>query len=1174
MLRSFFAVLLALFSLALRAQTPAVQPRITAPVDDSSRVTLDGTAPAIARAEFDRGAVSPATEMTSVRMVLRRSAAQQAALDRYQAELLDAGSPNYHRWLTPQQFGKLYGPADADLDAVVAWLQARGLTVAPVAPGRTSIEFSGNVSQIESALHTSIHTYAAFGIAFLANATDPQIPSSLAPVISGIAGLNTLRPRPHFTRGSLGTLDPQTHRLVPAGAQSGGVHPELTTGSSGSERVYLVPADASTIYNTPVPFLNARGSVSGVGYNGTGVVIGIAGDSVIDPGPVDMYYSRFLGAGRQPQITNVDNTTFTGNADEAYLDTEIAGGVAPGASIHYYTANHLFDAIDQAINDNAVDILSVSFGECELNLTSAGNQYVNADWEQAAAQGIAVTVSTGDSGSAACDDPNSETSASGGMAVSGLASTPYNIAVGGTDFGGIAAQSAFSTYVGTTNGNLYGSVQGYIPEWTWNDSTTANTTISKDVPATDSKGKTSIWAGAGGVSTCATNTASAGGTSCTGGYKRPAWQRGPGSFSAEGNRDVPDVSLMAGDGDDNAAWLVCTEDTFTSNGATVTANCADSGNGSFYFYGYGGTSTAAPAFAGVLAIVQNKTGGRLGQAGQQLYDLFNSANASQIFHDTTVGNIAVPCSSSPTLSTNCVKDGAGSYFLSGYNTATGYDLATGMGSVDVTQLVQNWGSPAAHPSPAMTVTPSMTWVTTLESFTVTVAVASANGLTTPTGTVSLSGGGYSALQDLNGGSCTFTVPAGAVTGGGNIFTAIYNGEKTDPNYGESSSTFVVNVTQVNPTGFTAVPSLQSVQSNQQFTVSGTVSGAGPMPTGTVQVFAGSYFSARQPLNANGGYTVTVPANVLDPTTSGALVVSYSGDRIYWSANTAASVVVTTGPGFTLSATDVVLTSGAATGNTSMVTLTPNGGYTGTVALSATITTPPDGAVNLPSLSVGNVVLSGSAAQTATVTVSTQSNVSASLRGAFSWGAAGGAVAMACLFMFPLGRRRSLHLFCGVALACVAVATGCGGGGGASASTGTGTGSGGGNPQKETATVSVSPGKTSIEPGDALPVAVHVTGGKGTPTGTVTVASGNYTSNGTRLSAGVASIQIPPYALKANGSSGITASYSGDTAYAEASGTATVMVGAGGTTPGYYTVTVTGIDANGISASTTFALTVN
>lgn len=182
--------------------------------------------------------------------------------------------------------------------------------------------------------------------------------------------------------------------------------------------------------------------------------------------------------------------------------------------------------------------------------------------------------------------------------------------------------------------------------------------------------------------------------------------------------------------------------------------------------------------------------------------------------------------------------------------------------------------------------------------------------------------------------------------------------------------------------------------------------------------------------------------------------------------------------------------------------------------------------------------------------------------------------MACLFMFPLGRRRSLHLFCGVALACVAVATGCGGGGGASASTGTGTGSGGGNPQKETATVSVSPGKTSIEPGDALPVAVHVTGGKGTPTGTVTVASGNYTSNGTRLSAGVASIQIPPYALKANGSSGITASYSGDTAYAEASGTATVMVGAGGTTPGYYTVTVTGIDANGISASTTFALTVN
>src|ERR1019366_4024440 len=129
---------------------------------------------------FDQGAVSRATELAHIRLVLSRSARQQAALDTYLAELQDKSSPNYHKWLTPEQFGKLYGPADSDVAAIEAWLASHGLKVDGVSAGRTDIAFSGTVTQVEQTLHTSIHSFDVNGEKFFLNTTNPKIPAAFS----------------------------------------------------------------------------------------------------------------------------------------------------------------------------------------------------------------------------------------------------------------------------------------------------------------------------------------------------------------------------------------------------------------------------------------------------------------------------------------------------------------------------------------------------------------------------------------------------------------------------------------------------------------------------------------------------------------------------------------------------------------------------------------------------------------------------------------------------------------------------------------------------------------------------------------------------------------------------------------------------------------------------------
>ena len=261
--------------------------------------------------------------------------------------------------------------------------------------------------------------------------------------------------------------------------------------------------------------------------------------------------------------------------------------------------------------------MSESFGSCEQQIGTL-NQFHNSLWEQAAAQGITVVLSAGDGGSAGCDNFDTQQTATHGLGVSGFASTPFNIAVGGTDFDEINKWAQFwNTANNSTNQS---SALGYIPEIPWNDSC-AQLGIN-GCGASAPNGSLNIVAGSGGASTL---------------YPKPSWQSGTG-VPLDQHRDIPDVSLFASNGFDGTFYTVCQKD------VTGTSSC-DLNSFGFTFQGVGGTSASAPAFAGIMALVnqsqataQNQSP-RQGNANYVLYPLFKKQ---------TSANPAINCNSSTT----------------------------------------------------------------------------------------------------------------------------------------------------------------------------------------------------------------------------------------------------------------------------------------------------------------------------------------------------------------------------------------------------------------------------------------------------------------------------------------------------------------------------------------------
>jgi len=446
------------------AQEPAAQVRIVQRIDENNLVTLKGNTHPLARPQFDRGPVSPDLPMDGLILVLERSPEQQAAFDKFVASQADPNSPNFHQWLQPEEVGERFGPSLADINTIEGWLRGHGFSVDALSNDRMSIRFSGTAAQVEEAFHTEIHNLDVHGVKHIANMTDPKIPAALAPVVVGPKALHNFRPHPLHKLGSRVLFNPEKGRWQRIAGSSGssnargsaGPRPQFGINDPNNEGPVedLSPYDFATVYNV-LPAWNK-------GIDGTGEKIAIAGTSEISAGDVTNFRSNFglpaLKSGQFAQVVaNSINPGQCGSVPSAYctvddqvensLDVEWSGAIAKGASIVLVvsgengsgTIDTVYDSALYVINRKTAPILNVSYGLCELGEGAAGNKSYNTLWQTASSEGIAVFVAAGDSGSASCDEGGDEGgqnlpyAAEFGLSVSGIASTPYNIAVGGTD---------------------------------------------------------------------------------------------------------------------------------------------------------------------------------------------------------------------------------------------------------------------------------------------------------------------------------------------------------------------------------------------------------------------------------------------------------------------------------------------------------------------------------------------------------------------------------------------------------------------------------------------------------------------------------------------------------------------------------------------------------------------
>src|SRR5580698_28010 len=494
------------FSLVAIAQQALPSVRIVNQIDEKQLVPLKGTVHPLANARNDRGAAPDDMQLDRMHLVLKRSASQETALRSLISGLHTPGNPSYHKWLTPEAFGSQFGPSDQDIATVENWLSGHGFAVSKVNPGKQTIEFSGNVGQFRNAFHAQIHKYAVNGETRFANSSDPQIPAALAPVVGGFVSLNNFRAKSYAKYMGKAQYNPKTDHATP----------EWTIGSSTEGYSFvLAPQDYAVQYDLSPLYAG--------GINGAGQTIAIINESNVNIGLVNNFRSLFSLPVNPPQVIidgndpGVDgiNDPYgpNGASTEAYLDVEWSGAVAPNATIDLVIAGDtalesgLFLAMERAVYSNVAPVMSVSFGFCESGLGAATDAFISGLWEQAAAQGITVMVSSGDSGSAGCDNDDTQEYAVNGLGVSGYASTPFNVAVGGTDFyysdygqGLTAMEAQIGTYWTQTPSNNAPavSIKGVIPEQPWNGSQYGLTiaTLSDTSPTS-----TNIEAGSGGSST-------------------------------------------------------------------------------------------------------------------------------------------------------------------------------------------------------------------------------------------------------------------------------------------------------------------------------------------------------------------------------------------------------------------------------------------------------------------------------------------------------------------------------------------------------------------------------------------------------------------------------------------------------------------------------------------------
>ncbi len=791
---SHLLLALAAFSSPLHA---AVQSRIATAVSDASRTRIANTIPARAKRAADIGEAPGSRRLEAVTLHFNQTAAQQADLNQLLLDQQNPNSPSYHQWLTPAQFGARFGLSSADLTKVTSWLTSKGLTVINVAPSANDITVSGTVSQVEQAFNISIHSMSENGEQHIANINDPQLPTAIANIVTGITGLHDFKLKPRSRVSS--------------------VTPKFTSAQTGNH--YMAPGDFYTIYDV-------NQLISNNSINGSGISIAVIGQTDISTSDVAAFRSASgLSTSNLPTIVKATGYVagiISGDVDEAQLDVEWSGAVAPNASILFVTVGasstaSVVDALNYAINNNVAPIITISYGNCESGWGQAQLNSINQKLQQANAQGITVFGPSGDSGATDCDvTPPADY----GLTVDFPGSSPFVTAAGGTMFneGNTTGTTSYWNSNSSSSTANAGSAISYIPEMVWNESTSG-----------------SLGAGGGGVSAY---------------FAKPAWQVGTG-VPSDSARDVPDVSFNAASSHDG--YLFC------SQGSCTNGFRNSSGNLNVV----GGTSVVAPTLAGVFALLEQYLGGgtanRIGNANPMIYGLANSTYYNNVFHDITSSNNNSACQQG---TPNCPNGGT-----IGYSATSGYDLATGWGSLDVYNFVSKWklatptgtgGTTGAMLSSTAVITTGALCSNSSGSIPLAINVSNASGtsLAAPTGTVQILVDNVAITgpntATLSNGTASFTLTTSALSSGGHTIGVIYLGDGT---YAASKGSLSIDVTSTSQKDFALTPCTASASASTGTSASGITLTLTPYGSfnGTVNLTA--YVTAFNPANSSASSTI-------------------------------------------------------------------------------------------------------------------------------------------------------------------------------------------------------------------------------------------------------------------------------------------------------------------------------
>jgi subtilase family serine protease len=878
---------------------------VLAPVDPGNRVLLKRHHPVWASAQNDAGAVPAELALERLTIVLNRPPQAEAAFTQFLADQQNPKSANYHHWLTPVEIGQRFGVSDHDLDAVTGWLQTQGLTVDDVSNSRVRVTFSGPAANVANAFGGELHYFQAGSEKRISLTAAPQIPAALSGLVRSISGLSTVKTQPQ-------------HRIkvvkVPVNEHAGKALPELTL-SDGSHAI--APADFATIYN-----LNST-------FNGTGQTIAIIGRSGVCAADITNFATLSgvtingptvivppLGLTPPPPVCSGNAS---GDQGEATLDVTRSGSIAQGAHIDLVisddsaTVDGIMTSAAYVVDTNPVPahVMSISFGLCEAAAPSEATMY-NSLFQQAVAEGISVTVSSGDSGVAGCDTAFNPPPAGASLAAPNLiCSSGFGTCVGGTEFNDTANPGQ---YWNTSNSSKLGSALSYIPEGAWNE-------------PFDSSNALQIAGTGGGVSLV---------------IPTPSWQAGPGVPSARAGRYTPDMSFSASGHD---AYFACL--------AAGGGSCVVSG-GSFSFVEFSGTSASAPDMAGVAAILNQSRGSVQGHLNPTLYKLGEEQVTFNVFNDVTVASSGVTNCSVNTASTcnNTVASSTGlTGGTAGFLVTPGYDEATGLGSINIANLLTAWASPLVPSLTAMMSSAPQVPAATNVTFTATVTPFSGGG--TPSGNVTFMDGSTTlGTGTISGGMATFMTSTLSV--GVHSITGVYQGDTAFAGSEASISQTVGTLSQT-----TVQTSASQIAVNTSVTFTATVapqSGGTGTPTGTVAFMANGSPIGTGTLNSG---TATV---MWTPTTAGSYTVTgvYQGDTTFVGSTSSLSQMVVD---ITVAATAPASVVAGGNGSFS-VAVTPSTGFLPTVTVTCT------GAPSESTCTVGTPTTSGGGVQTFPVSITT------------------------------------------------------------------------------------------------------------------------------------------------------------------------------------------------------------